>query len=64
MKTIDHEFNAIMEQQFMAADPLIVGEGEDNQDQVYGLLLSMLMLMLIFFIGEGVIEKYHPRIGH
>jgi hypothetical protein len=32
MKTIDHEFNAIMEQQFMAADPLIVGEGEDNQD--------------------------------
>jgi solute carrier family 9 (sodium/hydrogen exchanger), member 6/7 len=31
---------------------------------VYAMLLSMLCLMLIFFLAEGLFHHYHPPLGH
>jgi sodium/hydrogen exchanger-like protein 6/7 len=35
---------------------------KDKQEAAF--ILTMLFLMLIFFFGAGVMEKYKPRCGH
>jgi hypothetical protein len=69
MKTIDHEFNARMMDDFnsieVPADHPLIGRDEpEEQEMVYAMLLSMLALMLIFFLSEGLIHHHKPAIGH
>jgi sodium/hydrogen exchanger-like protein 6/7 len=44
--------------------PLIGRDEPEEQEMVYAMLLSMLALMLIFFLSEGLIHHHKPAIGH
>ena len=55
MKTIDHNFNALMMEDFDKLDlpdhpdhPLIGRDSPEEEEMVYAMLLSMLMLMFKF----------------
>ena len=43
-------------------EPLDPLEEHDKQEAAF--ILTMLALMLIFFFGAGIMEKYKPKYGH
>jgi sodium/hydrogen exchanger-like protein 6/7 len=49
---------------YTAAPPMILGGEEDNSKTWSAFIMTMTAMMVLFFIGAGVVEKYKPVICH